>query len=212
MEVEISEEQIVLFPQKAIYWKKYAILLLADVHFGKISHFRRAGIAVPPSANDRNLEQLVELIIATKPARVIFLGDLFHSHYNPEWEVFGELIKHFTNISFELVVGNHDIMSVHQYQRKEIILHESLTIGPFLFTHHPLEEVPSSMYNISGHIHPGVVLHGKGRQSLTLPCFWFGLRQAFLPAFGSFTGLARINPKKEDRIFVVADNKILNVS
>jgi uncharacterized protein len=212
MQVEILDEQIVLFPQKALFWKKYEILIIADVHFGKINHFRKAGIAVPQKANDKNLEQLVELILLTEPRRVVFLGDLFHSHYNPEWEVFGELVKYFGQVSFELVIGNHDIMSDHQYIRKGIVLHEELRLGPFLFTHHPLEELDGNLYNIAGHLHPGVVLRGKGRQALTLPCFLFGAHQGLLPAFGSFTGLARISPKKDDKIFVVADDKILVVS
>jgi DNA ligase-associated metallophosphoesterase len=211
MDIEILDEEVELFPQKAVYWKKYEILLLADLHLGKISHFRKSGIAVPTGANDRNIEVLIDLIRATNPKRVIFLGDLFHSHYNPEWEVFGELVRHFAQVSFELVIGNHDIMSDHQYQRKGILLHDELIIGPFLFTHHPLEEIPEHVYNISGHIHPGVRLTGKGRQSMMLPCFYFGSRQAYLPAFGSFTGLARIAPKKEDKVFVVADNKIIFV-
>jgi uncharacterized protein len=212
MEIEILEEQIVLFPQKAVYWKRYGILLVADLHLGKINHFRRSGIAVPNKANDRNIELLVELIALTNPKRVLLLGDLFHSHYNPEWEVFGELVRHFAHVSFELVIGNHDIMSAHQYARKGIVLHQALQIDRFLFTHHPLEDIPNNLYNISGHIHPGVVLRGKGRQSVTLPCFYFGSRQAYIPAFGLFTGLAKIAPKKDDKVFVVADDKILSVS
>jgi uncharacterized protein len=212
MQVDILDEQIVLFPQKAVYWKRYDILVVADLHLGKINHFRRSGIAVPHRANDRNLELLVELIGLTRPERIILLGDLFHSHYNPEWEVFGELVKHFRHISFELVVGNHDIMSDHQYFRKGIILHEALRIDRFLFTHHPLDDIPAELYNISGHIHPGVLLRGKGRQSVTLPCFYFGSRQAYIPAFGLFTGLARIEPRKDDRVFVVADDKVIPVS
>jgi uncharacterized protein len=211
MEVEILQECIVLFPQKAMFWKKHRILFVADLHLGKINHFRKSGIAVPHGANDRNIELLMELIMLTKPDRVICLGDLFHSHYNPEWEVFGEFVNHFSNVSFELVIGNHDIMSEHQYNRKRIILHDFLILAPFMFTHHPMDEIPDGLYNISGHIHPGVVLRGKGRQSLTLPCFYFGSHQAFLPAFGSFTGLAMIAPRKEDKVFVVADNKILSV-
>jgi len=211
MDIEIFDERIELFPQKALFWRNRSILLLADLHLGKINHFRKSGIAVPHKANDHNLEKLMELIGLTKPQRIILLGDLFHSHYNPEWEVFGELVKHFSHISFELVLGNHDIMSDHQYARKGIHVHDALTIGPFLLTHHPLEEIPEHVYNISGHIHPGVNLRGKGRQSITLPCFYFGTRQAYLPAFGSFTGLARIAPKKEDKVYVVADDKILSV-
>jgi DNA ligase-associated metallophosphoesterase len=212
MEVEIFDEQVMLFPQKALYWKKQNILLLADLHLGKINHFRKSGIAVPSKANDHNLEILMDVIALTNPQRIICLGDLFHSHYNPEWEVFGELVKHYAHISFELVLGNHDIMSEQQYSRKGIKVHDKLTIGSFLFTHHPMEEVPQDVYNISGHLHPGVHMKGRGKQSIMLPCFYFGVQQAILPAFGLFTGLARIAPKKNDKVFVVADNNVMDVS
>jgi DNA ligase-associated metallophosphoesterase len=212
MVIEVSGEVFVLFPQKAIYWEKEKTLLVADLHLGKVNHFRKAGIAVPTRANDHNLEMLIELIGLTRPKKIICLGDLFHSHYNPEWEVFGEFVRHFSQLSFELVIGNHDIMSELQYERKGIAVFDSLQMGPFLMTHHPMEEIPAGSYNLAGHIHPGVSLKGKGRQSITLPCFYFGLEQGFLPAFGSFTGLARITPRRDDRVFVVAENKIMFVS
>lgn len=212
MDVEILEEKFVLYPQKAVFWKSQETLLLSDLHLGKINHFRKAGIPVPSRANDHNLELLIDLIQTCKPRRIICLGDLFHSHYNAEWEVFGEVVKHFSAITFDLVQGNHDIMSQYQYKRKGIAVHDTLRIGNFLLTHHPLDEVPEGVYNFAGHIHPGVSLRGKGRQAMTLPCFYFGDRQGFLPAFGKFTGLARIAPKKEDKIYIVAENKVMFVS
>lgn len=211
MDIEILEEQFVLYPQKAIFWRSQNALLLSDLHLGKINHFRRAGIPVPSKANDHNLEVLIDLVRLCNPARILCLGDLFHSHYNAEWEVFGEVVKYFSPITFELVLGNHDIMGTYQYSRKGIQIHDSLRIGKFLLTHHPLESVPDGMYNIAGHLHPGVSLRGRGRQAMTLPCFFFGENQAFLPAFGKFTGLARIAPKKEDKVYVVAEEKVLLV-
>lgn len=212
MKVEISGELFELLPNKAMFWPKMKALLLADLHLGKINHFRKSGIALPSKANDKNIEMLVDLIHQVRPDRVLCLGDLFHSHYNPEWEVFGEVIRHFSNISFELIMGNHDIMSELQYQRKGVLLHDSLVLANFILTHHPLDQIPPGHYNLAGHIHPGVVLYGKGRQSLTLPCFHFGIRQGLLPAFGVFTGLARIRPAREDRVFVVLQDKIIDVN
>jgi DNA ligase-associated metallophosphoesterase len=212
MDIEILGEQFDLCPEKAIFWKSQHTLLLSDLHLGKINHFRKAGIPVPSKANDHNLEIFIDLINHCKPKRVVCLGDLFHSHYNPEWENFGEVVRHFSGVTFDLVLGNHDIMGRYQYQRKGIYLHDTLQIGKFLLTHHPLEHVPEQTYNIAGHIHPGVSLIGKGRQSLTLPCFYFGDRQAYLPAFGKFTGLARIAPGKQDKIYIVAENKVMFVS
>lgn len=211
MNVEICGEVFQLLPHKAIYWPKMKMLLIADLHLGKINHFRKSGIPLPIKANDRNIELLLDLLHLTKPERVICLGDLFHSHYNPEWEVFGEVVKHFSMMSFELVLGNHDVMSDLQYIRKGIQLHDQLIIDKFIFTHHPQEDIDDRLYNLAGHIHPGVCLFGKGRQAITLPCFYFGEQQALLPAFGVFTGLARIKPVKEDKVFVIAEDKIIAV-
>ncbi len=212
MEIDIFDEAFGLYPQKALFWKSRKTLLLSDLHLGKVNHFRKAGVPVPHKANDHNLEILIDLLVACKPERVICLGDLFHSYYNAEWEVFGEVVEHFSAIDFLLVQGNHDIMSSYQYSRKGITVHESMQIGKFLLTHHPLESVPEGVYNIAGHIHPGVSMRGRGKQALTLPCFYFGARQAYLPAFGKFTGLAKIAPKKSDRVFIVADDKVILVS
>lgn len=211
MRAQIFGEALELYPQRAVFWKRKGILFLADLHLGKINHFRRAGIAVPQQANDKNVEGLIDLLNLTNPERVICLGDLFHSHYNPEWEVFGELIKHFGNSSFELVLGNHDIMSDQQYLRKGILTHRVLCIEPFIFTHHPLKEIGSSQYNLAGHLHPGINLKGKGRQSITLPCFYFGEQAGLLPAFGTFTGIARIHPKKNDKVFAIVEDKVIAV-
>jgi uncharacterized protein len=208
MEIEVSGELVTILRQKALWLPHFKALLLADLHLGKINHFRRAGIAVPTRANDKNTETLIDLLNEHKPERVIFLGDLFHSHYNDEWQVVGQVLKHFSSCSFELVRGNHDIMSQLQYQRHRILVHEDpLRLGGLELTHEPRRE-QDHQYNLAGHIHPGVRLRGKGRQVIVMPCFYFGKDQGILPAFGSFTGLAVISPKKEDRIFVVADNKV----
>jgi DNA ligase-associated metallophosphoesterase len=208
----VHDQSFELLPEKAIFWSSQGILLLADLHLGKINHFRRAGIPLPLKANEHTLEILIDLIQRLLPERIICVGDLFHSHYNDAWEEFGAIVKHFSTIPFELVLGNHDILSDLQYQRKGIVLHDALTIESMIFTHHPLEEVPSNYYNIAGHIHPGVQLRGKGRQSLTLPCFYFGEKQGVLPAFGKFTGLARIRPKRTDKVFAITGNEVIDLT
>ncbi|RAW01443.1 ligase-associated DNA damage response endonuclease PdeM [Pseudochryseolinea flava] len=209
--VTVKEEVFALWPEKAIHWKRMNALLIADLHIGKINHFRKSGIPVPRKANDHNIEVLVDLIQKIKPLRVICLGDLFHSHYNSEWEVFGEITNHFKAVDFELVLGNHDIMSERQYERKGFRVFDELLLDKFIFTHHPLETVAHDHYNLAGHIHPGVTLRGKGRQSMTLPCFYFGSQQGLLPAFGAFTGLATIQPKKDDQVFVIAENAVMQM-
>lgn len=210
-QVRIRETNLALLPQKAVFFEDYRMLLIADLHLGKVNHFRRSGIAVPTSINTKNLESLIALIQQLDPKRVIFLGDLFHSHYNDEWEALGQVVRHFSTCQFELVRGNHDIMSALQYERCHLQVHEQLELGSFLLTHEPMDKIPSGRYNIYGHIHPGVRLLGKGRQSITLPCFYFGQHQAIIPAFGSFTGYVRIPVRKKDKVFVIADQKVIEM-
>jgi DNA ligase-associated metallophosphoesterase len=205
---------IILLPEKALFLPAYNTLVVADLHFGKINHFRQAGLPVPPAANQKNAEVLIDMINKIKPARMIFLGDLFHSHYNEEWEVVGQIVKHFPSCDFELVRGNHDIMSEQQYNRKGIKVTETEELGAWILTHEPMDvaEIGDGQINLSGHLHPGARLHGKGRQALTLPCFWHSSHQLILPAFGSFTGLAPIRPRKSDLVYVIMDNKVVQVN
>ena len=146
---------------------------------------------------------------------VLFLGDLFHSDYNKDWEVFGELIALYPDLRFQLVSGNHDILDKKHYERLGIIVHsQQLRLEPFIFTHEPLEEesIESKLYNLAGHIHPGVRLRGKGRQSHRSACFFFGKKSGILPAFGSFTGLHTLEVKAGDQVFVIVENKVIPVT
>jgi hypothetical protein len=54
-------------------------------------------------------------------------------------------------------------------------------------------------------------MQGKGRQRLKFPCFYFTPGQGILPAFGSFTGIHPLRPKKNDSIYIIADQKVLHV-
>lgn len=127
-------------------------------------------------------------------------------------ETFGQVRKAFTQCSFELIVGNHDILSETQYNRARLTIHpKQLVLNKLLLTHEPLETTPEGFFNLAGHLHPGAHLIGTGKQSLTLPCFFVKADQCILPAFGSFTGLARVRPKTGEKIFVVADGKVHTV-
>jgi len=212
MLIAVRQFEFELSPDKSLYWPAKKILMVADLHLGKINHFRQSGYPVPAKANEANTTLLIDLINRHRPERVIFMGDLFHSHYNQEWEVLGQVVKHFTNCTFELVMGNHDIMSSLQYERHSMIMHQGLELDGLWLTHIPDETCDPAFYNLAGHIHPGAKLYGRGKQALVLPCFHFGERMGTLPAFGSFTGLHPIQPRRNDRVFVIADGTVLEVS
>lgn len=116
-----------------------------------------------------------------------------------------------------LVMGNHDLHSRNDHAELNLIIHEeSYTRGDFTFMH-DLEQPPTSglqpaTYCIAGHIHPGILLQGKGKQSFRFPCFYFTPNFAVLPAFSRFTGMALIEPKRGDDVFAIVENKLIQVN
>jgi len=212
---ELSGQSLLLLPQKAIFWQQEKALIVADVHLGKVGHFRKAGIAVPRDMEQNDLAVLSDLIDEYKPKKVLFLGDLFHSDLNADWDWFVLWRKQFPKLEMILIRGNHDIIHDRHYLDLNVSLHNELAIGPFLMLHHPLSEETlqnTEGYVFCGHIHPGISLKGKARQSITLPCFAFGSRQVILPSFGKFTGKVAIRNQQTDHIFAVLQNKVIAVS
>ena len=202
-----------MLPQKAIYWSQEKALIAADVHFGKVGHFRKAGIAIPRDMEQDDLAMLSDLIHEHQSQKVIFLGDLFHSDMNNDWDWFVLWRSQFPMLQIILIKGNHDIISDKHYTDLGIQLYQRLIVGPFLMLHHPLTDPDKKEegYVLCGHIHPGVSLVGRGRQSITLPCFAFGENQAILPSFGKFTGKVALLSRKTDKVFGVLKNKVIAI-
>src|ERR1039457_5858670 len=84
---ELKEQQLSLMPQKAIFWEEEKMLLLSDLHLGKATHFRKAGIPVPIKVFQKDLDSLSYIVDKTNPATICFLGDLFHSDIDYEFEL-----------------------------------------------------------------------------------------------------------------------------
>ena len=204
-------QNLFLHPFKSIYWEEKKTLIIADLHLGKVTHFRKAGIPVPLQAADTNWDKLYTLFLEYQPKRLLVLGDLFHSSYNSAWEEWAQFVQQFPSTRFELVLGNHDILELKNYQEAGLIVHSiALREPPFLFTHEPSSD--NSLYNLAGHIHPCVLLKGAAKQYLRLACFYFGATAGILPAFGAFTGMAKLDIKKGEHVYVITENEVLNVS
>jgi metallophosphoesterase superfamily enzyme len=99
------------------------------------------------------------------------------------------------------------------YQEAGITIHEdALVITPFVFIHDSsFMQITEKNYYFSGHIHPGIFLKGWGKQSLRLPCFYFNKKYAVLPAFGKFTGTFTLEVQKEDAVFALTENSIIQI-
>lgn len=195
-----------LLPERAVYWPSKSIIIVSDLHLGKAGHFRKHGIPISRNIHLTDLQILESLIRKYLPNKVILLGDLFHSYENNEWKDFLKFLAVYDTIEYVLIEGNHDILDDYP---PLLNLTPLLEISPFSFTH--IRE-KSQLYNLSGHLHPGIFIRGKGRQSITLPCFYFAENHGLLPAFGQFTGIKKIRPKKEDRVFGIAEGRVVELT
>ena len=204
----ICNDTFVLHPSGAIFWPSRNALLIADVHLGKVSHFRKAGVAVPPSSVFGNFAQLEQVTEFFNPGRIIFLGDLFHSDLNSEWQLFSDWAQSVL-ADVILVAGNHDVIAPYQYEEMGVPVFDELRLGKFLLTHKP--EDHDDLFNFCGHVHPAVRLKGGGRQYLTMPCYFHRPMQMILPAFGQFTGTYEMIPRGEDCVYAVTRDEVIVV-
>ena len=209
--VEVHDEFFELHPLRAIWWPKHSMVICAVVHIGKAAHFRAAGIPIPTEVNAANLSNLLSVLQQFNPKSLLFLGDLFHSWSNNEWVDLTDCLAQFKGLETLLIRGNHEVEQSRMYETMGFTVYESLLVDAILFTHEPLAKQPEGIFNLCGHIHPAIQLKGVARQRLRLPCFHFGPRQGILPAFGEFTGTHTIQPKRGDRVFVVAENRVIPV-
>jgi DNA ligase-associated metallophosphoesterase len=208
MVYEIQNAKLTLLPERAIFWEEKEMLIVADAHIGKVSHFRKNGIPVPGMAERNNLWRLSGLVLKTKPKQIVFLGDLSHSRLNKAWDQFVDFRKAYSDVEMILVKGNHDILSDQSFEAADITIVDTMDSGPFLFTH---DREDTDLYNIHGHIHPSIRLRGKGRQSLRVPCYFFGKDYGILPSFGDFTGSYTLKPVEGDAVFVPGDEETMRV-
>lgn len=212
----IGEEHLILGGERTLYWENENTLVIADLHVGKTGHFRKAGIGVPAGVYKDDLHRLLAQILFFKAERLIIVGDLTHSIANREMDLFRKWRKDFSSLDVQLAKGNHDILDNRWYEEADIKVHnEPFAIRNFIFVHDVLKpkiKTEPGQYVFSGHVHPGVVISGKGRQSLRLPCFYFSSSYCILPAFSRFTGTYSIAPDRNDSVYAIVEKEIMPLS
>lgn len=214
----IKDQTFWLSPESCLFWEEEKSLIVSDIHFGKSGHFRKEGIGIPQAVFKEDLQRLFAQIQFFKPKHLLVVGDFFHSKMNNEILLFEKWRKDLPALPVHLVKGNHDILAESWYADNHIQLHqEELNISNFTFVHEQTartaddDSVSKTSYTFSGHVHPGISIQGMGRQSLRFPCFYFSESHAILPAFGRFTGLHSIKPKKKDKVFAIVNKNIIEL-
>jgi DNA ligase-associated metallophosphoesterase len=212
--IELAGEQLTLLPQRALYWPRTKTAFIADMHLGKTAAFLAFSIPVPEGSTQSDLTRLSSVLEITHAERLIILGDLLHARAGRSPKVFAvveEWRANHADLEILLVRGNHDRKAGDPPDSWHMtVVDAPVSEAPFILRHEP--DVEQNGYVLGGHLHPGIRLSGKGRQVLTLPCFWFRQHVGVLPAFSAFTGLSTIQPAPGDQIWGVTDETVIALS
>ena len=212
--LDLAGEPVRLLPERALFWPGACALIVADMHWGKAAAFRSAGIPIPGGATRRDLDRLDGAIGRTGARRLIVLGDLFHARAG---RVATRTLANLRTwraeraaLEIQLVRGNHDRHAGDPPPDLQVnCLDAPAFLPPFVLRHEP--RVTDGGYTLAGHVHPGVVISGRGLFSDRLACFVVGDRMTVLPAFGSFTGIGMVRPDAGERLFAVADDEVVEI-
>lgn len=212
MKLTIREQTCHLLAEKAVYWENQKTLIIADLHIGKGTVFRKAGIPIPQGIMDDDLMNLSRLIQRFEAEKCIILGDLIHAESGISPDVkrkFSEWLEK-TPCEVHLILGNHDYALIKNLPKEwPLTTHKSLLIEPFYFSHHPTPH--KTQFAWAGHIHPKVEISNK-YDRLVLRCFQIFNDHAILPAFGFFTGGALVKKSPNCKIYVIADESVIDIN
>lgn len=202
---------LALLPEGAAFLTDSSTLIVADIHLGKSAAFRAKGLPVPEGDNARDLGRLLDLAKKSNAAQLVIAGDLFHSPtgMTPELAVALADFMHRLGIPVILVAGNHDTKVAQLPTQLQSVPHLYIREN-FCVVHDPAHARGDQLH-ISGHWHPVVKIPDGKRTSLRLPCFVFRNNTLILPAFGSFTGGAILDPQPQDRVFVALREQVVEL-
>lgn len=172
-------------PSGALFWPAQKALLVADLHLEKASWFARLGQFLPPYDSHATLTALSSEIERSGAARLYCLGDSFHDEFGCDRllpSARSLLIDLTSRLDWTWIVGNHD-PGFGDHCGGAIA--DEAEIGGIILRHEAVKD--EGRPEISGHFHPKLRLHLKGRQ-VSRRCFVQSAKKVIMPAFGSLTG------------------------
>lgn len=170
---------------RALFWPRHAVLIVADLHLEKASWFAARGQPLPPYDSHDTLDRLARLASETGARAIWCLGDSFHdadAAHRIAPEVADRLRRQTQSVQLTWIAGNHDGLSGGAWGG---VVAEEIEVDGIVFRHRcDLHDVRPE---ISGHFHPKLRCKLRGR-SIARPCFVGDSERLIMPAFGSFTG------------------------
>ena len=210
MEIQLEGHALHLLAEGAAFDPTTRTLFVADLHLGKTTVFREAGLALPDGPDATIVARLARLIADTGAQTLTILGDVFHARAPGIEHTLAAWSSAHPQLRLRIVPGNHDRrIPWTEWLPDAGILAEGDRVGPWRVAHHPPGN--AATITLCGHLHPGIAI-GKARQrKLRVPCFWMRGSAFVLPAFGEFTGLQLIDREPGDRVWIAANGKVVEL-
>ena len=183
----------------ALYAPEFEALLVADLHLEKGTSLARRGVHLPPYDTRESLLQLKAAMEATRPQRLIFLGDSFHDGQARERIDASDLalLRSITATAETIwITGNHDPAPPEDVGG---IIIEEMALGPVTLRHQP-KLLRADEAEISGHLHPAAAIQARGHR-IRCRCFIADRQRLIMPAFGSYTGALSVRSEAFEGLF-----------
>lgn len=214
---DFAGQQFLFHPDRALVWPARRTAVVADVHFGKASLFRAAGVPVPAGTTSHDLARLSAIVEQTAAKRLLILGDLLHGREGRADSTFSAVEawrgRH-ADLSITLVRGNHDRHAGDPPEAWRVeVVDGPLVEADIAFQHEPPEGTAAGMPTVCGHVHPTARLEDFDGAAASAACFVVDAasKTMILPAFGRFTGGCRMPAAPGRRFFVPTGERVVEV-
>ena len=206
--LEFGGSEFIARADRTLWHETSDTLFLSDLHLGKGAHFRQAGVPIPEASELSDLDRLIRAIKDTQAKTVWVLGDLFHqpqSITSVQMDRWHHVLRPL-HVELNVILGNHDRQAESFTCALGFSIHPEPTLWRGIeLAHHPDD---NSACRVAGHIHPQVEFKAASDR-LSYPCFAIKhQRLLLLPAFTSFSGGPRFQPRNA-RCFAIVNNHVL---
>lgn len=160
-------------------------MLVADLHLEKASWFARLGQFLPPYDSLATLTALERDVNRSAAVRIYCLGDSFHDRFGCDRlpaAARALLVSLTARLDWVWIVGNHDAGFIDHCGGRLV---DEAHVAGIVLRHEAVRE--DCTPEISGHFHPKLRLHMKGR-NVSRRCFVATAAKLILPAYGALTG------------------------
>ncbi len=149
-----------LRPERALFWPRRRVLIVADLHLEKGSWFAALGQPLPPYDSHDTVARLETLATATGAREIWCLGDSLHDA-GATTRIDAALADRIAELAqrYRLlwIAGNHDGLTAGQWGGD---VADELYVDGICFRHE--SRSADSRPEVSGHFHPKLRLAGRG--------------------------------------------------